>query len=124
MTRRPTKKGQAKAKFPDSLFISSMWKVLLLGLYVVLAVRGLAKGAPFHPEEKWKPLDNPRNRDLFFRTLQAYFLGRGLDLRKFPATFPVNSEGPGPVTFYSDPIASAFADYEERKKSFQNYFEG
>lgn len=45
-------------------FISSMWKVLLLGLYTVLAVRGLAKGAPFHPEEKWKPLDNPRNREL------------------------------------------------------------
>lgn len=41
-----------------------MWKVVLLGLYIVLAVRGLAKGAPFQPEEKWKPLDNPRNRDL------------------------------------------------------------
>lgn len=26
--------------------------------------------------------------------------------------------------FYSDPIASAFADYEERKKSFQSYFKG
>ncbi|XP_014734910.1 PREDICTED: uncharacterized protein C2orf66 homolog [Sturnus vulgaris] len=122
--RRPTKKGQAKAKFPDSLLISSMRKVLLLGLYVVLTVRGLAKGAPFQPEEKWKPLDNPRNRDLFFRTLQAYFSGRGLDLRKFPATFTVNNEGPKPVMFYSDPIASAFADYEERKKSFQNYFKG
>jgi len=41
-----------------------MWKVVLLGLYTVLAMRGLAKGAPFQPEEKWKPLDNPRNRDL------------------------------------------------------------
>nr|XP_054492631.1 uncharacterized protein C2orf66 homolog isoform X1 [Agelaius phoeniceus] len=104
-----------------SLFISSMWKGLLLGLYVVLAVRGLAKGAPSQPEDKWKPLDNPRNRDLFFRTLQAYFSGRGLDLRKFPATFTVNNEGP---RLYSDPIASAFADYEEKKKSFQNYFKG
>lgn len=37
---------------------------MLLGLYTVLAVRGLTKGAPFQPEEKWKPLDNPRNRDL------------------------------------------------------------
>ncbi|XP_066045719.1 uncharacterized protein C2orf66 homolog [Chamaea fasciata] len=101
-----------------------MRKVLLLGLYVVLAVRGLAKAAPFRPEEKWKPLDNPRNRDLFFRMLQAYFSGRGLDLRKFPAAFPVNNEGPRPVVLYSDPIASAFADYEERKKSFQNYFKG
>uniref|UniRef100_A0A8C5IXA1 Chromosome 2 open reading frame 66 n=2 Tax=Passerellidae TaxID=1729112 RepID=A0A8C5IXA1_JUNHY len=100
---------------------SSMWKGLLLGLCVVLAVRGLAKGAPFQPEDKWKPLDNPRNRDLFFRTLQAYFSGRGLDLRKFPATFTVNNEGP---RLYSDPIASAFADYEEKKKSFQNYFKG
>ncbi|KAF2987400.1 hypothetical protein EK904_002438 [Melospiza melodia maxima] len=121
ITRRPTKKGQAKAKFPGSLFISSMWKGLLLGLCVVLAVRGLAKGAPFQPEDKWKPLDNPRNRDLFFRTLQAYFSGRGLDLRKFPATFTVNNEG---SRLYSDPIASAFADYEEKKKSFQDYFKG
>ncbi|KAK2532085.1 hypothetical protein Q9966_008352 [Columba livia] len=101
-----------------------MWKVLLLGLYTVLAVRGLAKGAPFHPEEKWKPLDNPRNRELFFRTLQAYFSGRGLDLTKFPATFTMNNEGPRPVMFYSDPIASAFADYEERRNSFPNSFKG
>lgn len=57
----------------------------------------------------------------FFRTLQAYFSGRGLDLRKFPATFTVNNEGP---RLYADPIASAFADYEEKKKSFQNYFKG
>ncbi|XP_068263967.1 LOW QUALITY PROTEIN: GPI inositol-deacylase [Nyctibius grandis] len=98
----------------------NMWKVVLLGLYTVLAVRG----APFQPEEKWKPLDNPRNRDLFFRTLQAYFSGRGLDLRKFPATFTMNNEGPRPVIFYSDPIASAFADYEERKNSFPDYFKG
>ncbi|XP_010300761.2 LOW QUALITY PROTEIN: uncharacterized protein C2orf66 homolog [Balearica regulorum gibbericeps] len=104
--------------------LSNMWKVVLLALCTVLAVRGLAKGAPFQPEEKWKPLDNPRNRDLFFRTLQAYFLGRGLDLRKFPATFTMNNEGPRPVMFYSDPIASAFADYEERRNSFPNYFKG
>lgn len=57
----------------------------------------------------------------FFRTLQAYFSGRGLDLRKFPTSFTVSNEGSRP---YSDPIASAFADYEEKKKSFQNYFKG
>ncbi|XP_027493229.1 uncharacterized protein C2orf66 homolog [Corapipo altera] len=101
-----------------------MWKVVLLGVYIVLAVRGLAKGAPFQAEEKWKPLDNPRNRDLFFRTLQAYFSGRGLDLRKFPAAVTVNNEGPKPLMFYADPIASAFADYEERKNSFPNHFKG
>ncbi|KAM6268872.1 uncharacterized protein C2orf66 homolog [Porphyrio hochstetteri] len=101
-----------------------MWKAVLLTLYTVLAVRGLAKCAPYQPEEKWKPLDNPRNRDLFFRTLQAYFSGRGLDLRKFPATFTMNNEGPRPVMFYSDPVASAFADYEERRNSFPNYFKG
>uniref|UniRef100_A0A8C3KY09 Chromosome 2 open reading frame 66 n=1 Tax=Chrysolophus pictus TaxID=9089 RepID=A0A8C3KY09_CHRPC len=100
-----------------------MWKVVLLGLYTVLLSED-AKGAPFEAEEKWKPLDNPRNRDLFFRTLQAYFSGRGLDLRNFPATFTVNNEGPRPVMFYSDPIASAFADYEERKNSFPNDFKG
>lgn len=60
----------------------------------------------------------------FFRTLQAYFSGRGLDLTKFPATFTMNNEGPRPVIFYSDPIASAFADYEERRNSFPNYFKG
>uniref|UniRef100_A0A8V5G859 Uncharacterized protein n=2 Tax=Melopsittacus undulatus TaxID=13146 RepID=A0A8V5G859_MELUD len=110
--------------YRQSVHLFSMWKVVLLGLYTVVAVTGLVKGAPFQPEEKWKPLDNPRNRDLFFRTLQAYFSSRGLDVRKLPATFAMNNEGPRPVMLYSDPVASAFADYEERKNYFPNYFKG
>ncbi|XP_065416945.1 uncharacterized protein C2orf66 homolog [Chrysemys picta bellii] len=101
-----------------------MWKVALLVLGTILTLRGLAKGAPLRPEEKWKPLDNPRNRDLFFRTLQGYFSGRGLDLRKFLDTFSMNNDRPRPVAIYSDPTASAFADYEKKKKLFQNYFKG
>ncbi|CAM4632954.1 unnamed protein product [Caretta caretta] len=57
-------------------------------------------------------------------TLQAYFSGRGLDLRKFLDTFSMNNDRPRPVAIYSDPTASAFADYEEKKKIFQNYFKG
>lgn len=59
----------------------------------------------------------------FFRTLQAYFKGRGLDLKKFPSTFSMN-ENPRPLSFQSEFIASAFADYEEQKNSFPNYFKG
>ncbi|XP_067405939.1 uncharacterized protein C2orf66 homolog isoform X2 [Emydura macquarii macquarii] len=101
-----------------------MWKVALLVLCTMLALRGFAKGAPLRPEEKWKPLDNPRNRDLFFRTLQAYYSGRGLDLRKFLDTFSMNNDRLRPVAIYLDPTASAFADYEEKKKLFQNYLKG
>lgn len=56
----------------------------------------------------------------FFRTLQAYFNGRGLDLVRFPNTFSVN-ENPRPLSFRSEFIASAFADYEEQKNSFPDY---
>ncbi|XP_019378535.1 PREDICTED: uncharacterized protein C2orf66 homolog [Gavialis gangeticus] len=99
-----------------------MWKTVFLIFFTMLTLQGLVKGAPLRPEEKWKPLDNPRNRDLFFRTLSAYFSGR--DLRKFPGTFSLNNDGSKPVTFYLDPIASALADYEERKNSFPKYFRG
>ncbi|XP_074857938.1 uncharacterized protein C2orf66 homolog [Carettochelys insculpta] len=99
-----------------------MRKVALLVLCTVLILRG--KEALLSPEEKWKPLDNPRNRDLFFRTLQAYFSGRDLDLRKFSDNFSGNNDRPRPVAIYSDPAASAFADYEGKKKLFKNYFKG
>ncbi|XP_061463498.1 uncharacterized protein C2orf66 homolog [Rhineura floridana] len=59
-----------------------------------------------------------------FRTLKAYFSGRGLVLRKFPDLFLVNNDKPRPVAFYLDPLAYAFADYEEKKNSFKNYLEG
>lgn len=56
----------------------------------------------------------------FFRTLQAYFKGRGLDLGMFSNISCMN-ENPRPLSFQSELITSAFADYEEQKNSFPNY---
>ncbi|XP_037706364.1 uncharacterized protein C2orf66 homolog [Choloepus didactylus] len=94
----------------------------LLPLCVALMLLGHMQGATVR-NEKWKPLNNPRNRDLFFRTLQAYFKGRGVDLGRFLNTSSMN-EHPRPLSFQSELIASAFADYEEQKNSFPNYFKG
>ncbi|KAH0621605.1 hypothetical protein JD844_023106 [Phrynosoma platyrhinos] len=93
-----------------------MWKLVILVQCAALILRGLGQGTPLRPEETWKPLDNPRNRDLFFRTLMAYFSGKDFNLRKFADDFSVNDK-PRPVAFYSDPVASAFADFEEKKSS-------
>ncbi|XP_033024737.1 uncharacterized protein C2orf66 homolog [Lacerta agilis] len=101
-----------------------MWKMVIVVQCATLILRGLGEGAPLRPEETWKPLDNPRNRDLFFRTLKTYFSGRGLDLRKFPDTFSKNNDKPKPVAFNLDPLDSAFADYEEKKNSFITYLKG
>ena len=59
----------------------------------------------------------------FFRTLQAYFKGRGLDLGRFSDTFSMN-ENPRPLSLQSELIASALADYEEQKNSLSNYLKG
>ncbi|XP_058405478.1 uncharacterized protein C2orf66 homolog [Diceros bicornis minor] len=99
-----------------------MPKAFLL-LCVALVLLGLVHGATLRNEEKWKSLNNPRNRELFFRTLQAYFKGRGLDLGRFPNTFSMN-ENPRPFSFQAELIASAFADYEEQKNSLPNYLKG
>ncbi|KAF6361133.1 hypothetical protein mRhiFer1_001852 [Rhinolophus ferrumequinum] len=58
-----------------------------------------------------------------FRTLQEYFKERGLDLERFPNIFSMN-KNPRPLSFQSELIASAFADYEEQKNSFPNYLKG
>ncbi|XP_006878987.1 PREDICTED: uncharacterized protein C2orf66 homolog [Elephantulus edwardii] len=102
---------------------SIMPKALLLLLGVSLVLFAHVHGATMRNEEKWKPLNNPRNRDLFFRTLQAYFKGRGLDLGRFPNTFSM-TENPRPLSFQSEIITSAFADYEEQKSPFPNYLKG
>ncbi|XP_026345285.2 uncharacterized protein C2orf66 homolog [Ursus arctos] len=99
-----------------------MPKAFLL-LCVALVLFGLVHGATLRNKDNWKSLNNPRNRDLFFRTLQAYFKGRGLDLGRFPNTFFM-SENPRPLSFQSELLASAFADYEEQKNSFSNYLKG
>ncbi|KAG3274911.1 hypothetical protein H1C71_020491 [Ictidomys tridecemlineatus] len=100
-----------------------MSKAPLLLLCVALVLTGHVHGATLRNEDKWKPLSNPRNRDLFFRSLQAYFKGRGLDLGRFPNTFSMN-ENPRPLSFQPELIAAAFADYEEQKNSFPNYLKG
>ncbi|XP_026909913.1 uncharacterized protein C2orf66 homolog isoform X1 [Acinonyx jubatus] len=107
---------------PSTQLRSTMPKALLL-LCAVLVLLGLVPGATVRNGEKWKPLNNPRNRELFFRTLQAYLKGRGLDLGRFPNTFSMN-ENPRPLSFQSELLASAFADYEEQKNSFPNYIKG
>ncbi|XP_029460770.1 uncharacterized protein C2orf66 homolog [Rhinatrema bivittatum] len=101
-----------------------MFRALLLTLCAALALPGEVRGGPIRTEEKWKSLNNPKNRDLFFRTLQAYFSGRGLEVGRFSNTFSLDNERPLPISFYSDPIASAFADYEGQKNSIPNYFKG
>lgn len=60
----------------------------------------------------------------FFRTLKAYFSGRGLDFRKVPDAFMVHNEKPRPIAFLSDPVASAFTQYEKNKNSITNDFKG
>ncbi|XP_059961926.1 uncharacterized protein C2orf66 homolog [Mesoplodon densirostris] len=126
---RVNNQGQAKPNsclaidisliLPFTQLPSTMPKGLLL-LAVALVLLGLAHGAMLRNEEKWKPFNNPRNRDLFFRTLQAYLKGRGPDLGMFSNISSMN-ENPGPLSFQSELIASAFADYEEQKNSFPNY---
>ncbi|XP_037598003.1 uncharacterized protein C2orf66 homolog [Cebus imitator] len=102
---------------------STMTTAPLLLLRVALVLFGHVHGATLRNEDKWKPLNNPRNRDLFFRSLQAYFKGRGLDLGTFPNPFPMD-ENPRPLSFRPELLASAFADCEEQKNSFHSYLKG
>ncbi|XP_076786625.1 uncharacterized protein C2orf66 homolog [Arvicanthis niloticus] len=95
----------------------------LLLLLAALVLTSHVHGATLRNEDTWKPLSNPRNRELFFRSLQAYFKGRGLDLGSLPNTFFMN-EDPRPFSFGSEHIASAFADYEEQKNSLHNSHKG
>ncbi|XDB47722.1 PREDICTED: uncharacterized protein C2orf66 homolog [Capra hircus] len=117
--RQCSQPGSGKTKL---LLPSIMPKAFLL-LAGALVLPGLVQGVMLGNEEKWKPLNIPRNRDLFFRTLQAYFKGRGLDLGRFSDTFSMN-ENPRPLSLQSELIASALADYEEQKNSLSNYLKG
>ncbi|XP_051009657.1 uncharacterized protein C2orf66 homolog [Acomys russatus] len=100
-----------------------MSKAHILLLWAALALTSHAHGATLRNADVWKPLSNPRNRELFFRSLQAYFKGRGLDLGSLPNTFSVN-EDPRPLSFQLEHIASAFADYEEQRSSLPNPLKG
>lgn len=58
------------------------------------------------------------NFSQFFRTLEAYFSGRGTNFKKVPDTFMENYEKPGQIAFLSDPVASEFIPYEKKKNSY------
>ncbi|KAJ1102187.1 hypothetical protein NDU88_007241 [Pleurodeles waltl] len=50
-------------------------------LTVTLAVAiflACALGEPASSEEEWKSLGNPYNRDLFFKFMKSYIMGRGM----------------------------------------------
>ncbi|XP_035294068.1 uncharacterized protein C2orf66 homolog [Cricetulus griseus] len=100
-----------------------MSKASLLLLWAALVLTSHGHGAMMRKEDSWKPLSNPRNRELFFRSLQAYFRGRGLDLGRLPNTFSMN-EDPRPLSLQAEHMASAFADYEEHKNSLPNSHKG
>ncbi|XP_053521063.1 uncharacterized protein C2orf66 homolog [Artibeus jamaicensis] len=99
-----------------------MPKAFLL-LCVALVLLGSIHGDTLRNKEQWKPLNKPRNGDLFFRTLQAYLKGRGLDLERFPRTLSLNEEA-RPLSLQPDLLASALADFEEQRNSFPDYLEG
>ncbi|KAJ7345501.1 hypothetical protein JRQ81_001451 [Phrynocephalus forsythii] len=101
-----------------------MWKLVILVHCTTLILQGFGQETPSKPEDTWKSLDNPRNRDLFFRTLKAYFSGREFNLRKFPDAFSITNDKLHPIAFSSDPDVSAFADYEEKKNSPIRYLKG
>ncbi|KFO29995.1 hypothetical protein H920_08598 [Fukomys damarensis] len=83
---------------------------------MALLLPGQVHGATLRKSDSWKPLSNPQNHDLFFRILQAYFKGRGIDVdfKKFPNNFTIN-ENPKPLSYQLENFTSAFADYKERK---------
>ncbi|XP_008590556.1 PREDICTED: uncharacterized protein C2orf66 homolog [Galeopterus variegatus] len=119
-SRSPCRFDQQQS--PDPPFTqlhSTMSKAPLLLLCLALVLPEHMHRAMLRNEDKWKSLNNPRNRDRFFRSFQAYFKGRGLALERFSDTFSI-SENPRPLSFPLELIASAFVDYEEQKNSFPN----
>ncbi|XP_078083840.1 uncharacterized protein C2orf66 homolog [Mustelus asterias] len=80
---------------------------------------------PLESKDAWKSLENPRNRELFFRILQAYFSGRGFDVGKILKSLRVDNKRPfAAAAHYPDHVASAFSDYEGQKDSFAAFLKG
>uniref|UniRef100_W5MD63 Uncharacterized protein n=1 Tax=Lepisosteus oculatus TaxID=7918 RepID=W5MD63_LEPOC len=106
--------------------------VKMLSLQVVvlcLSATLIAQGhcSPQGPPEKWKSLEIPSNRDLFFRTLQAYFIRRGVDMSKVSGRFPgdkMKAADPPPSLYAPDSLTSAFSDYLDKKDSFSAFLRG
>ncbi|XP_067891792.1 uncharacterized protein C2orf66 homolog [Heterodontus francisci] len=102
-----------------------MLKVQVFTFCLTVSLVTLVHTIPLESKDAWKSLENPRNRELFFRTLQAYFSGRGVDVGKFSKSFRVDNRRPfGAASRYPDRIASAFSDYEGQKDSFATFLKG
>ncbi|XP_066544363.1 uncharacterized protein C2orf66-like [Amia ocellicauda] len=99
----------------------------VLALCLTAALIAPERALPQGPPDRWTSLDNPRNRDLFFRTLQAYFIRRGVDVAKAPGRFPgpTGRGGNSANSLYGpDPVKSAFTDYQDNKDAFTAFLQG
>ncbi|XP_078407964.1 uncharacterized protein C2orf66 homolog isoform X2 [Cetorhinus maximus] len=102
-----------------------MLKVQAFTLCLSISLVTLAHTIPLEPKDAWKSLENPRNRELFFRTLQAYFSGRGFDVGKISKSLRMDNRRPfAAAALYPDHVASAFSDYEGQKDSFAAFLKG
>ncbi|XP_041056394.1 GPI inositol-deacylase isoform X2 [Carcharodon carcharias] len=64
-------------------------------------------------------------KEQFFRTLQAYFSGRGFDVGKISKSLRMDNRRPfATAALYPDHVASAFSDYEGQKDSFAAFLKG
>ncbi|KAK6485238.1 hypothetical protein HHUSO_G13214 [Huso huso] len=99
----------------------------VLTLCVAVSLMVLVQAGPLGSEEKWKSLEIPRNRDLFFQTLQAYFSRRGVNMAKVSQPLPIDNLQPldtSPPLYAVDPLSSAFSEYERQKNSFAAFLRG
>ncbi|XP_038646314.1 uncharacterized protein C2orf66-like [Scyliorhinus canicula] len=102
-----------------------MLKVQVFTFCLSISLVTLVHSIPLESKDAWKSLENPRNRELFFRTLQAYFSGRGFDVGKISKSLRVDNRRPfAAVARSPDHIASAFSDYEGQRDSFAAFLKG
>ncbi|XP_059822058.1 uncharacterized protein C2orf66 homolog [Hypanus sabinus] len=102
-----------------------MRRAQVLTFCLTLFLVTLVHTIPLESKDAWKSLENPRNRELFFRTLQAYFSGRGVDVGKLSKSFRMDNRRPNvAASLYPNHISSAFADYEGQKDSFSAFLKG
>ncbi|XP_069790682.1 uncharacterized protein C2orf66 homolog [Narcine bancroftii] len=102
-----------------------MLKTRVFTFYLSLSLVALVHTIPLESKDAWKSLENPRNRELFFRTLQAYFSARGVDVGKFLKSIRMENGRPSvAASLYPNHISSAFSDYEGQKDSFAAFLKG
>uniref|UniRef100_UPI00398E507F GPI inositol-deacylase n=1 Tax=Pristiophorus japonicus TaxID=55135 RepID=UPI00398E507F len=117
--------GTLSGPMPTPTPRSIMLKVQVFTFCLTASLVTLVHTIPLESKDAWKSFENPRNRELFFRTLQAYFSGRGVDVGKFFKSFRMDNRRPfGAASLYPDHISSAFSDYEGQKDSFAAFLKG